>query len=842
MTWNERATRIASRRAARKASHHVAAVRAAGGELADLPRRELNARAAALRTQLAAGTTVDELLPQLLALAAEASTRTLSLTPYDEQILAAALLHGGAIAEMKTGEGKTLAAGLAAAANALAGVGVHVITANDYLAARDAVTLRPLYDLLGLTVAVLTPGEPDTDRRAAYTADITYGTQGQFGLDYLRDRCVLRLDQRLQRPLHYAIVDEADSVLIDGARSPYQLTGPSDLPDIDYGMYAGIAATLDRALHVDIDDKTQALTFTEDGITHLEQQLSVDNLYDIDHAHHLRFLTNAATAQLLFIRDRDYLATDTDIIPIDPLTGRPGRGRLGSGLHQALEAKEGLPVRPETEPYASMSPQDFFSCYPKLAGTTGTALGDADEFSRMYRLDVAAVPTHRPMIRTDRTDLVYATTRAKFAAVLDDIATRHAAGQPVLVGTTSVAKSEYLSRQLTERGITHDVLNAKNHAREADIIADAGRHGKVTIATSMAGRGVDILLGGDPSRRARTMLTEAGLDPDTLPDDAPERTGIEVIARAACADEREKVIAAGGLYVLGTERHDARRIDDQLRGRAGRQGDPGESRFYVALDDDMMRAFGNARLLAKALTTLQTSDEARPLESPAIARTIAAAQNEIEAAARKSRASMVAFDQVLATQRDLIYGTREQLLTADLDGLRDAWKQMLTRALAAHLNTADLDDDTQVLAGAAELYPSTLTSVHVEAARAATRRTEQRRDLLVDLFIDDAEQLLDQRFAALDLNEHAQAAFLRRALLLAIDRRWHRHLDEMRQLRDGISLRSYAKRSPIADYSREGFDAFVAMTDTAAADGAAAPFQLAPAQAPAPAMPAEATV
>jgi len=647
-------------------------------ELADLTSEELRDKTTELRGQLLAGEDLDSLLPEAFAVVREAARRTIGMRHYDVQLIGGAVLHSGKIAEMKTGEGKTLVATLAIYLNALTGKGAHLVTTNDYLARRDAQWMGRVYHALGMTVGVIqhdaafiydptfqseeasmTALRPATHRREAYQADITYGTNNEFGFDYLRDNMVLRAEDMVQRELHYAIVDEVDNILIDEARTPLIISGPAEEATDYYAVFAHHVPRLREEVDFTIEQRTRSITLTEEGIDRIEKMLGVQNLYAPENIELSHYLENAMKAQFIFQRDDQYVVKDDEIVIVDEFTGRmmPGR-RYSEGLHQAIEAKEGVRVQRENVTMARITFQNYFRLYDKLAGMTGTAMTESDEFRRIYNLDVVPIPTHREMVRQDRSDYVFKTEEAKFRAVVDEIRELNATGRPVLVGTVSIEKSERLAQLLVRDGVKHEVLNAKQHEREAAIIAQAGRPGAVTIATNMAGRGVDILLGGNPAGLADDMLRKKHLDRTTAEPEQIEAAMKE--AEAICAAGKEQVVGLGGLHILGTERHEARRIDNQLRGRAGRQGDPGSSRFYVSLEDDLMRRFGGSSI-AGLMDKLGLEEDV-PLEHSWVNKAIENAQTKVEAYNFDIRKHVVEYDDVMNRQRDVIYADRQQIL------------------------------------------------------------------------------------------------------------------------------------------------------------------------------------
>ena len=759
---------------------------------------ELKTKTTELKDRLGRGEELDDVLGNAFAAVREAAKRTLGQRHFDVQLMGGAVLHQGKIAEMRTGEGKTLVATLAVYLNALTGEGVHVVTVNDYLARRDAQWMGAIYHLLGLSLGVLQhesayiydpPDEPESGgqsgleklrkvpRREAYEADITYGTNSEFGFDYLRDNMVVDLSQRVQRQLAYAIVDEVDNILIDEARTPLIISGPAEDSPREYQRFARLAPTLQESMDYTIDVKHRTAGLTVEGIAKLERTLNVKNLYASENFKLVHFVENALKAQVIYERDREYVVIDGEVVIVDEFTGRqmPGR-RYSDGLHQALEAKEGLGVQRESVTYATITLQNYFRLYEKLAGMTGTAVTEAEELYKIYKLEVVEVPTNLPMIRDDAVDLVYATQKGKYAAVVDDIERRHKAGQPVLVGTTDISKSELLSEQLKRRGVPHEVLNAKQHEREAGIVAEAGRSGSVTVATNMAGRGTDIVLGGNPD------ALDISLD-DWQPD-------------------HEKVVESGGLHIIGTERHEARRIDNQLRGRAGRQGDPGSSRFYVALDDDLMKRFGGERI--QAVMNWAGMDEDAALENRMISKSLESAQTKVEAYHFDIRKHLVDYDDVVNTQRGIIYAERDKVLEgADLkSNVQSMVEEELRDIVSRHVSDVPPDDwdiDT-MLREIEAVFPLTA------GLSAGDNLYGMDLEEIVQLVVDGANEVYDEMEDL--LTPDVMRSLERQVMLRAIDAHWVQHLTAMENLRQGIGLHAYGQRDPLVMYKREGFQMF----------------------------------
>jgi len=775
---------------------------------------ELRGLTAEYRTRIDNGESLDEILPEAFATVREAARRTLGQRHYDVQIMGGAALHLGNIAEMRTGEGKTLVATLPSYLNALSGKGVHVVTVNDYLAERDAEWMGRIHRFLGLKVGVILAHMTPAERREAYAADITYGTNNEFGFDYLRDNMAWSTTEMVQRGHNFAVVDEVDSILIDEARTPLIISGPADQPTKWYAEFARIARILEKDEDYEVDEKKKTIGVLESAIDKVEDQLGIDNLYDTVNTPLVGFLNNAVRAKELFKRDRDYVILDGEILIVDEHTGRLLKGRrYNEGLHQAIEAKEGVEIKAENQTLATITLQNYFRLYDKLSGMTGTAMTEANEFHQIYKLGVVPIPTNRPMVRLDEPDLVYRTEDAKYAAVIDDIEERHQAGQPVLIGTTSVEKSELISSELKKRGVRHEVLNAKNHEREASIIAEAGRKGSVTVATNMAGRGTDIMLGGNPEFRAAQELERRGLDPVEDPD-GYEKAWPEALAaaQASVASEHEEVIALGGLYVLGTERHESRRIDNQLRGRSGRQGDPGETRFYLSLEDDLMRLF-KAEMVDAFLRRFNVPDDV-PIEAKMVTNAIRSAQTSVEAQNFEIRKDVLKYDDVLNRQRLVIYDERRQVLEgADIhEQVRSFMDDVVTGYVAsatAEGYPEDWDLD-QLWTALGQLYPVGVTVAELEE-QSGSGRAGLTSEFLAEELTNDIHLAYDNR--EMELGEEVTRELERRVILSVLDRKWREHLYEMDYLRDGIGLRAMAQRDPLIEYQREGYELFNAMME-----------------------------
>jgi preprotein translocase subunit SecA len=770
------------------------------------------------RQRYADGETLDDLLPEAFAAVREAAKRTLGQRAFDVQLMGAAALHMGNIAEMKTGEGKTLTGVFPAYLNALAGEGVHVVTVNDYLAKRDAEWMGRVHRFMGLEVGVILAQMEPAERRRMYAADITYGTNNEFGFDYLRDNMAWSLDECVQRGHAYAIVDEVDSILIDEARTPLIISGPAEQSARWYTEFAKLAPRLRRGEDGDgdyeVDEKKKTVGILESGVEKVENWLGIENLYDPVNTPLVSFLNNAIKAKELYKRDKDYVVMNGEVLIVDEFTGRMLHGRrYNEGMHQAIEAKEGVQIKDENQTLATITLQNYFRLYDKLAGMTGTAVTEANEFHQIYKLGVVPIPTNMPMIRADESDVVYQTAQAKFEACVDDIAERHKKGQPVLVGTTSVEKSEILSRMLKLRGVPHNVLNAKYHEREAQIVAEAGRSGAVTVATNMAGRGTDIMLGGNPDFIADLELHKQGLSPTETPEEY-ERAWPEALARTkqAVAADHEAVLLAGGLYVLGTERHESRRIDNQLRGRGGRQGDPGETRFYLSLEDDLMRMFNSERVAA-IMDRLNIPPDV-PVESKLVTRTIRSAQTQVEQQNFEIRKDVLKYDDVLNRQRQVIYGERRRVLEgADLG---EQIESMTDEVIAGYVAGATADgypeewDLDKLWAAFRQLYPISV-SVQDVVNEAGGELAGLSGEFLTEVIQADARAAYQSREA--EYGPEIMRELERRVVLSVLDRKWREHLYEMDYLREGIGLRGYGQRDPLIEYQREGYDMFNSMME-----------------------------
>ena len=809
----EKILRTGDKRVLRQLEAYTKAVNSLEDSFASMTDEELRAETDKFRERVKDGESLDILLPEAFAVVREASKRTLGKRHYDVQVMGGAALHLGNIAEMKTGEGKTLVATLPAYLNALSGKGVHIVTVNDYLAEYQANLMGRVFRFLGMECGViLSSMEPD-ERRKQYAADITYGTNNEFGFDYLRDNMAWTVEEQVQRGHNFAIIDEVDSILIDEARTPLIISGPAaGEANRWYAEFARIAATmLKRDKDYEVDEKKRTVGILESGIDKVEDHLGVKNLYESKNTPLIGFLNNAIKAKELFTNNKDYVVIDGEVLIVDEHTGRilPGR-RYNDGIHQAIEAKEGVEIKPENQTMATVTLQNYFRMYDKLSGMTGTAETEAAEFMNTYKLGVVPIPTNKGVQRIDNPDKVYRDEIAKFKAVVKDIKERHEKGQPILVGTASVENSEYLSRQLAKAGVRHEVLNAKNNEREAAIVAQAGRKGAVTVATNMAGRGTDIMLGGNPEFEAVEKMRELGLDPNTN-SEAYEARWPEIlkVCEEVAAEEHEEVTKLGGLYVLGTERHESRRIDNQLRGRSGRQGDPGESRFYLSLTDELMRLFNTG--MATRLMAAAPEDSA--LDSKIVSRAIATAQANVEGRNAEQRKNVLKYDDVLNRQREAIYKDRGRILHGDdlkeqISGFVD---EVLTSIIDARVSEGHAEDwDFEDLWSALkQVYPISITVD--DLAEDAGDRTKITRDQIVKEVLADAHVVYDEREES--VGEESMREIERRVMLSVIGQRWPEHLYEMEYLKEGIGLRAMAQRDPLVEYQREGYDMYQSMLD-----------------------------
>ena len=772
---------------------------------------ELQGMTEELRKRPADGESLDELMPEAFATVREAAKRVLGMRPFDVQIMGGAALHLGNIAEMKTGEGKTLVAVAPAYLNAIGGKGVHVVTVNDYLAKYQSEQMGRVHNWLGLTVGVILPDMRPDQRRAAYNCDITYATNNELGFDYLRDNMASSLEECVQRGHNFAIVDEVDSILIDEARTPLIISGPTQDEVKWYGEFAKIVARLVKDTDYEVDEKKRTISVLEPGITKVEDHLGIENLYEAANTPLISFLNNGIKAKELFRRDKEYVVMNGEVLIVDEHTGRILSGRrYNDGLHQAIEAKENVTVREEYQTLATVTLQNFFRLYDKLSGMTGTAMTEASEFDKIYQLGVVPIPTNRPMVRVDQPDLVYRTEEAKYDAVAEDIAEKHRTGQPILVGTVSVEKSDYLSALLKKKGVPHSVLNAKMHADEAKIVAMAGHKGAVTVATNMAGRGTDIMLGGNVEFLADAELRKQGLEPTGETAEAYDEAWPATLekVKAQVQAEHDEVKELGGLYVLGTERHESRRIDNQLRGRSGRQGDPGESRFYLSLQDELMRLF-KSDWVDRVLQVLRIPDDV-PIENKRVTSAIANAQGQVESQNFESRKNVLKYDDVMDRQRKVIYAERRQILEgADLEG---QIRTFIDDVVTGYVTGATQEEDWEMEQLATALRQIFPVSLDLEAMAAAVDgAVNLDRDELIEALKADAHKAYDAREA--ELGEEVMRELERRVILSVLDRKWREHLYEMDYLREGIYLRAYSQRDPLVEYQREGFDMFAAVMD-----------------------------
>jgi preprotein translocase subunit SecA len=788
-------------------------------EVEDLSADELAGKTAEFKGRLEQGEDLDDVLPEAFACVREAARRTIGQRHFDVQVMGAVALHTGKIAEMKTGEGKTLTSTMPAYLNCLAGGGVHVVTVNDYLAKRDSEWMGPIYRVLGAHVGLIQSQMSPAERRPAYAADITYGTNNEFGFDYLRDNMAMRPEDMVQRGHFYGIVDEVDSILIDEARTPLIISGMVADSAKWYQTFARIAPRLKADDDYEVDEAKRTIAVTEDGVGKVEEILQLDNLYEHVHTPLVHHLHNALRAKELYKRDVDYIVTSGEVKIVDEFTGRVLEGRRYSeGLHQAIEAKEGVRIKEENQTLATITIQNYFKMYEKLAGMTGTAKTQLTEFEEVYKLGVIEIPTNREMIRVDEQDVVYKTEQAKWNAVVDDLVERNEKGQPVLVGTVSIEKSEVLSGHLNRRGVQHHVLNAKNHEKEAMIVAQAGRKGSVTVATNMAGRGVDILLGGNPEYLARQEMVAREFDNDRyLMFEMDEEERVEYEAeyepifrkfKAQTDAEHEEVVAVGGLYVLGTERHESRRIDNQLRGRSGRQGDPGESRFYLSLGDDLMRMFGNMERVGSMMDRMKWPED-EPIQAKMITRAVEQAQKQIEELNFERRKNVLKYDDVMNTQRRVIYGERQKILQGyDLKEQALEYVEAVVRDVVLTYASRDVypeEWDLEAMhAALGEIYLISSTTTDLERFKDPEEMAEHVVEQALGAY-EEKEQLL---------GADAMRQLERLVLLNITDTRWREHLYEMDYLQEGIHLRAYGQKDPLVEYQREAYTMFGELTES----------------------------
>ena len=811
----DKALRMGEGHQLKKLENVAKAVNALEDEISALSDEELKGQTAKFKQRLDNGENLDKLMPEAFATVREVSKRTLGQRHFDVQLMGGAALHWGNIAEMKTGEGKTLVATLPSYLNALEGKGVHVVTVNDYLASYQSELMGRIYRFLGMNVGCIITDQKPPERRKQYNADITYGTNNEFGFDYLRDNMAWEKSDLVQRGHHFAIVDEVDSILIDEARTPLIISGPAE-GDVTrwYRQFARLVLKLTRDEDYEVDEKKKVVGILDPGINKVEDYLGIDNLYEPNNTALIGYLNNAIKAKELFLRDRDYVVTGGEVLIVDEHTGRilPGR-RYNEGLHQAIEAKEGVEVKAENQTFATITLQNYFRMYDKLAGMTGTAETEAAEFMGTYKLGVLPIPTNKPMIREDKDDLIFRTKKEKLAAIVRDVAKRHKKGQPVLLGTASVESSEVVSSLLDVAKIPHQVLNAKQHDKEAAVVAVAGRKGAVTVATNMAGRGTDIMLGGNVEFLADAKLKSEGYSPDDTPDEYEKRwPGTLAEIKDQVKDEHEEVVKLGGLYVLGTERHESRRIDNQLRGRSGRQGDPGESRFYLSLEDDLMRLF-NTQLVARVMA--KGMPEGEPIEAKSVSKGVRTAQKTVEARNFEIRKNVLKYDDVMNKQRTVIYSERQAVLKGeDIHGdierfIADTIDSYIEGAQKGSSKPSDWDWDG-LFKALKTVFPFELDQ---DAAKNAADKLKGDkavaavRDSLVDQAREEYAELEEK------VGEEGLRQLERRVVLAVLDRKWREHLYEMDYLKDGIGLRGMGQRDPLVEYQREGYQMYNSMIE-----------------------------
>lgn len=811
----DKALRMGEGRQIKKLENVAKAVNALEDEISSLSDEELKGQTAKFKQRLDNGEKLDSLMPEAFATVREASKRILGQRHFDVQLMGGAALHWGNIAEMKTGEGKTLVATLPSYLNALEGKGVHVVTVNDYLASYQSELMGRIYRFLGMSVGCIITEQKPPERRKQYNADITYGTNNEFGFDYLRDNMAWEKSDLVQRGHHFAIVDEVDSILIDEARTPLIISGPAE-GDVTrwYMQFARLVPKLTRDEDYEVDEKKKVVGILDPGITKVEDFLGIDNLYEPNNTALIGYLNNAIKAKELFLKDRDYVVTHGEVLIVDEHTGRilPGR-RYNEGLHQAIEAKEGVEVKPENQTFATITLQNYFRMYDKLAGMTGTAETEAAEFMGTYKLGVLPIPTNKPMIRKDQEDLIFRTKKEKLAAIIKDVAKRHHAGQPVLLGTASVESSEIVSSLLDVAKIPHQVLNAKQHEKEAAVVAVAGRKGAVTVATNMAGRGTDIMLGGNVEFLADQKLKAEGYSPDDTPDEYEKRwPGVLEQVKAQVKDEHDEVVNLGGLYVLGTERHESRRIDNQLRGRSGRQGDPGESRFYLSLEDDLMRLF-NTQLVARVMA--KGMPEGEPIESKSVSKGVRTAQKAVESRNFEIRKNVLKYDDVMNKQRTVIYSERQAVLKGE--DIHEDIERFFADTVESYIKGANNSSEKPkdwdwdgLFKALRTVFPITFD---VDAAKDAAgklkgeKAVEAVRDVIVETIKAEYAKLEDK------IGSDGLRQLERRVVLAVLDRKWREHLYEMDYLKDGIGLRGMGQRDPLVEYQREGYQMYNSMIE-----------------------------
>ena len=811
----DKALRMGEGHQLKKLENVAKAVNALEDEISALSDEDLKAQTPKFKQEIENGKSLDEIMPEAFATVREVSKRTLGQRHFDVQLMGGAALHWGNIAEMKTGEGKTLVATLPTYLNALEGKGVHVVTVNDYLASYQSELMGRIYRFLGMNVGCIITEQKPPERRKQYNADITYGTNNEFGFDYLRDNMAWEKADLVQRGHHYAIVDEVDSILIDEARTPLIISGPAE-GDVTrwYRQFAKLVLKLTRDEDYDVDEKKKVVGILDPGITKVEDFLGIDNLYEPANTALIGYLNNAIKAKELFLRDKDYVVTQGEVLIVDEHTGRilPGR-RYNEGLHQAIEAKEGVEVKAENQTFATITLQNYFRMYDKLAGMTGTAETEAAEFMNTYKLGVLPIKTNKPMIRKDQDDLIYRTKKEKLAAIVKDVAQRHAKGQPVLLGTASVESSEVVSTLLDVAKIPHQVLNAKQHEKEAAVVAVAGRKGAVTVATNMAGRGTDIMLGGNVEFLADAKLKSEGYSPEDTPEEYEKRwPGTLNEIKAQVKDEHEEVKELGGLYVLGTERHESRRIDNQLRGRSGRQGDPGESRFYLSLEDDLMRLF-NTQLVAQVMA--KGMEEGQPIEAKSVTKGVRTAQKAVESRNYEIRKNVLKYDDVMNKQRTVIYSERQAVLKGE--DIHEDIERFITDTVESYIKGANKGSDKPkdwdwegLFKALNTVIPTKVTEDEAKEA-AGSLKGEKAVEAVRDLIVEDAKQ----QYAEMEktIGETGLRDLERRVVLAVLDRKWREHLYEMDYLKDGIGLRGMGQRDPLVEYQREGYQMYNSMIE-----------------------------
>lgn len=811
----DKALRMGEGHQLKKLENVAKAVNALEDEISALSDEDLKAQTPKFKQEIENGKSLDEIMPEAFATVREVSKRTLGQRHFDVQLMGGAALHWGNIAEMKTGEGKTLVATLPTYLNALEGKGVHVVTVNDYLASYQSELMGRIYRFLGMNVGCIITEQKPPERRKQYNADITYGTNNEFGFDYLRDNMAWEKADLVQRGHHYAIVDEVDSILIDEARTPLIISGPAE-GDVTrwYRQFAKLVLKLTRDEDYDVDEKKKVVGILDPGITKVEDFLGIDNLYEPANTALIGYLNNAIKAKELFLRDKDYVVTQGEVLIVDEHTGRilPGR-RYNEGLHQAIEAKEGVEIKAENQTFATITLQNYFRMYDKLAGMTGTAETEAAEFMNTYKLGVLPIKTNKPMIRKDQDDLIYRTKKEKLAAIVKDVAKRHAKGQPVLLGTASVESSEVVSTLLDVAKIPHQVLNAKQHEKEAAVVAVAGRKGAVTVATNMAGRGTDIMLGGNVEFLADAKLKSEGYSPEDTPEEYEKRwPGTLNEIKAQVKDEHEEVKELGGLYVLGTERHESRRIDNQLRGRSGRQGDPGESRFYLSLEDDLMRLF-NTQLVAQVMA--KGMEEGQPIEAKSVTKGVRTAQKAVESRNYEIRKNVLKYDDVMNKQRTVIYSERQAVLKGE-DIHKDILR-FISDTVESYIKGANKGSEKPKDWDWEGLFKALNTVIPAKVDEDEVRKIvgglkgAKAVEAVRDLIVEDARQQYGEMEET--IGETGLRDLERRVVLAVLDRKWREHLYEMDYLKDGIGLRGMGQRDPLVEYQREGYQMYNSMIE-----------------------------